>query len=153
MARLDEGQAAPGFTLPSDRGEVVTLSSFLGGRVVLVFYPKAMTSGCTQQVCAYRDSLGVYSSLNVAVLAISPDPVARLASFREKENLTFPLLSDESHEVLEAYGVWVEKSMYGRTYMGVERSTVVVGPDGLLEHLAYGVKPADDSARVLALLG
>lgn len=153
MARLEPGQPAPDFTLPSDGGDDVTLSSLRGAPVVLVFYPKAMTSGCTQQACEYRDSLTQFEGLGVTVLAISPDPVKRLEKFREKEGLTFPLLGDESHEVLEAYGVWVEKSMYGKKYMGVERSTFVVGADGALLHADYKVKPAGDAERVLALLG
>jgi len=153
VARLEVGQPAPDFTLPSDGGDDVTMSSLRGGPVVLVFYPKAMTSGCTQQACGYRDALAGFGDLGATVLAISPDPVARLVKFREKEGLTFPLLSDESHDVLGAYGVWVEKSMYGRTYMGVERSTFVVGPDGVLLHADYKVKAAGDAARVLALLG
>ena len=153
MARLEPGQPAPDFTLPSDGGDDVTLSALRGGPVVLVFYPKAMTSGCTQQACEYRDSLALFGKVDATVLAISPDPVPRLGKFREKEGLTFPLLSDESHEVLEAYGVWVEKSMYGKKYMGVERSTFVVGADGVLLHADYKVKPAGDAERVLALLG
>ncbi len=153
MARLEPGQQAPDFTLPSDGGHDVTLSALRGAPVVLVFYPKAMTSGCTQQACAYRDSLARFATLGVSVLAISPDPVARLERFRDKEALTFPLLGDESHAVLEAYGVWVEKTMYGRRYMGVERSTVIVGPDGVVQHADYKVAPAGDAERVLALLG
>ena len=104
MARLESGQPAPDFTLPSDAGEDVTLSALRGRPVVLVFYPKAMTSGCTQQACGFRDALAQFEGMDVAVLAISPDPVKQLVKFREKEGLTFPLLSDESHEVLEAYG-------------------------------------------------
>ncbi len=153
MARLAPGDFAPDFTLPSDAGDPVTLSSLRGSPVVLVFYPKAMTSGCTQQACGFRDALAAFGAVGATVLAISPDPVKQLVKFREKEGLTFPLLSDESHEVLEAYGVWVEKSMYGRTYMGVERSTFVVGPDGALTHADYKVKPGGDAQRVLALLG
>lgn len=152
MARLEPGTPAPDFTLPSDDDGEVTLSSLRGAPVVLVFYPKAMTSGCTQQACEFRDALGEFRSLDVTVLAISPDPVKRLAKFREKEGLTFPLLSDESHEVLKAYGVWVEKSMYGKKYMGVERSTFVVDADGVLAHADYKVKAGGDAARVLALL-
>lgn len=143
MARLEPGQPAPDFTLPSDGGDDVSLSSLRGAPVVLVFYPKAMTSGCTQQACAYRDSLGQFEGLGATVLAISPDPVSRLVKFREKEGLTFPLLGDESHEVLEAYGVWVEKSMYGKKYMGVERSTFIIGADGTLEHVLHKVKPGE----------
>jgi thioredoxin-dependent peroxiredoxin len=152
MARLEPGTPAPDFTLPSDGGDDITLSSLRGAPVVLVFYPKAMTSGCTQQACEFRDELGGFRALDATVLAISPDPVARLGKFRDKEGLTFPLLSDASHEVLEAYGVWVEKSMYGKTYMGVERSTFVVGPDGVLQHADYKVRPAGDATRVLGLL-
>ncbi len=153
MPRLAPGDTAPDFTLPSDADGEITLSSLRGGPVVLVFYPKAMTSGCTQQACGFRDSLAGFRDIGATVLMISPDPVKQLAKFREKEGLTFPLLSDESHEVLEAYGVWVQKSMYGRTYMGVERSTVVVGPDGVIQHADYKVKPAGDADRVLGLLG
>ena len=153
MARLEPGQPAPDFTLPSDGGNDVTLSSLRGAPVVLVFYPKAMTSGCTQQACEYRDSIRQFEGMGVTVLAISPDPVKRLEKFRAKEGLTFTLLGDESHEVLEAYGVWVEKSMYGKKYMGVERSTFVVGADGVLLHADYKVKPAGDAERVLAMLG
>lgn len=153
MARLAPGDTAPDFTLPSDGGDDVTLSGLRGAPVVLVFYPKAMTSGCTQQACGFRDALSAFGDLGATVLAISPDPLKQLVKFREKEGLTFPLLSDESHQVLEAYGVWVEKSMYGKKYMGVERSTFVVGPDGVLQHADYKVKPAGDAERVLALLG
>lgn len=153
MPRLTAGQQAPDFTLPSDGGGDITLSSLRGAPVVLVFYPKAMTSGCTQQACGFRDALASFGAVGATVMMISPDPVTRLVRFRDKEGLSFPLLSDESHGVLEAYGVWVEKSMYGRKYMGVERSTFVVGPDGLLVHADYKVKAAGDADRVLALLG
>lgn len=152
MDRLEPGQTAPDFTLPSDGGEDITLSSLRGAPVILYFYPKAMTSGCTTQACEYRDSQSAFATADTTVLAISPDPVKRLGTFRDKEGLTFPLLSDESHEVLEAYGVWVEKSMYGKTYMGVERSTFIVGADGLIVHADYKVKAPGDAARVLALL-
>ncbi|MSO43904.1 MAG: thioredoxin-dependent thiol peroxidase [Thermoleophilia bacterium] len=152
MARLTTGSTAPDFTLPSDGGGDITLSSLRGAPVVIIFYPKAMTSGCTTQACEFRDALTAFSAMSTRVLAISPDPVSRLVSFRAKEGLTFPLLSDESHEVLEAYGVWVQKSMYGRTYMGVERSTFVVDADGVIQQADYRVTPTGDAARVLALL-
>jgi len=152
MSRLEPGQPAPDFTLPSDDGDGISLSSLRGSPVVLVFYPKAMTSGCTQQACGFRDALSSFGKIGATVLMISPDPVKHLVRFREKEGLTFPLLSDESHEVLEAYGVWVEKSMYGREYMGVERSTFIVGPDGVLQHADYKVEPAGDAERVLGLI-
>jgi peroxiredoxin Q/BCP len=152
VARLEPGQPAPDFTLPSDAGEEVTLSSLRGAPVVLYFYPKAMTSGCTTQACEYRDSISAFAATGTTILAISPDPVKRLDTFRDKEGLTFPLLSDESHGVLEAYGVWVEKSMYGKKYMGVERSTFIVDADGVIAHADYKVKAPGDAARVLALL-
>ena len=105
MARLEPGQKAPDFTLQSDSGDEISLKSLKGAPVVLYFYPKAMTSGCTVQACDYRDRLKDFAKFDAHVLAVSPDPVARLAKFRDKEGLTFPLLSDESHAVLEAYGV------------------------------------------------
>ena len=152
MPRLEPGQPAPDFTLQSDSGESITLSALTGAPVVLVFYPKAMTSGCTQQACGFRDALSSFAKLDATVLMISPDPVKQLVKFREKEGLTFPLLSDESHEVLEAYGVWVEKSMYGKKYMGVERSTFVIDAKGTIVHADYKVKSTGDAERVLALL-
>jgi peroxiredoxin Q/BCP len=152
VARLEIGQTAPDFTLASDSGEEISLKSLTGKPVVIYFYPKAMTSGCTVQACDYRDRLKDFSKLGAHVLAVSPDPVARLAKFRDKEGLTFPLLSDESHAVLEAYGVWVEKSMYGKKYMGVERSTFVIDATGTIVHADYKVKSAGDAERVLALL-
>lgn len=152
MTRLQSGSPAPDFTLPSDGGEDVTLSGLRGAPVVIFFYPKAMTSGCTAQACGFRDHLADFSADGVTVLGISPDPVRRLERFREKEGLTFPLLCDAQHSVCEAYGVWVEKSMYGRTYMGVERSTFVIGTDGVIVHADYKVKPQGDAQRVLANL-
>lgn len=152
MARLQPGSPAPDFTLPSDGGEEVTLSALRGAPVVIFFYPKAMTSGCTVEACEFRDRLTDFSADGVTVLGISPDPVRRLERFREKEGLTFPLLSDAEHSVCDAYGVWVEKSMYGRTYWGVERSTFVVGPDGVLEEALYKVTPTGHAAAVLASL-
>jgi len=152
MARLEAGQPAPDFTLTSDSGEEISLTSLKGAPVVIYFYPKAMTSGCTVQACDYRDRLTDFGAQGAHVLAVSPDPVSRLAKFSDKEGLTFPLLSDESHAVSEAYGVWVEKSMYGKTYMGVERSTFVVDAAGTIIHADYKVKSSGDAARVLALL-
>ncbi len=152
MARLEPGATAPDFTLPSDTGEEISLTSLRGAPVVIYFYPKAMTSGCTTQACDYRDRLKDFSKLGAHVLAVSPDPVSRLVKFRDKEGLTFPLLSDESHEVLEKYGVWVEKSMYGKKYMGVERSTFVIDAKGTVLHADYKVKSTGDAERVLALL-
>lgn len=152
MPRLELGQMAPDFTLKSDTDEAISLTSLRGHVVVIYFYPKAMTSGCTTQACDYRDRLKDFSTQGVTVLGISPDPVSRLAAFREAEGLTFPLLSDESHEVLESYGVWVEKSMYGKTYMGVERSTFVVDAGGAIVHVNYKVKASGDAERVLGML-
>lgn len=149
VARLEPGQPAPDFTLPSDSGEDITLSSLRGAPVVLYFYPKAMTSGCTTQACEYRDSAGEFATAGATVLAISPDPVRRLEKFRDKEALTFPLLSDESHEVLEAYGVWVEKSMYGRKYMGVERATFLIDPKGKISEIWRKVRVTGHIKKVL----
>lgn len=151
MARLEPGQKAPDFTLQSDSGEEISLKSLKGSPVVLYFYPKAMTSGCTVQACDYRDRLKDFSKLGAHVLAVSPDPVARLAKFRDKEGLTFSLLSDESHAVLEAYGVWVEKSMYGKKYMGIVRSAFLI-QDGVVLNAWYKISPADTPTNLLKAL-
>ncbi len=152
MARLEPGQMAPDFTLACDDGTEVTLSSLRGSPVIVYFYPKAMTSGCTAQACEYRDHLKAFAKSGTAILGISPDPVSRLVKFRDKEGLTFPLLSDESHATLEAYGVWVEKSMYGKKYMGVERSTFVIDATGKILHADYKVKSTGDAEHALDLL-
>ena len=146
---LETGDQAPDFTLPDQHGKPVSLANLRGRMVVLYFYPKADTPGCTTQACGVRDHRLDYERANVAVLGVSPDPVAPIADFDEKYDLGFPLLSDQDHSVAEAYGVWVEKSMYGRTYMGNERTTFVIGPDGRITDVFRKVKPAEHDELVL----
>jgi peroxiredoxin Q/BCP len=149
---LQPGDAAPDFALPDQEGRPVRLSDLKGKVVVLYFYPKADTSGCTIQACGVRDHRADYERANAAVLGVSPDPVKAVHKFDQKYGLSFPLLADEDHSVAEAYGVWVEKSMYGRKYMGVERTTFVIGPDGLIQEIFRSVKPAEHDELVLGAL-
>jgi peroxiredoxin Q/BCP len=149
---LNVGDTAPDFTIPDQNGDPVTLSKLRGKPVVLYFYPKANTPGCTTQACGVRDHKTDYAKLGATVLGVSPDPVKPIAKFVDKFDLDFPLLSDEDHAVAEQYGVWVEKSMYGRTYMGNERTTFVIGPDGVITDVFRKVKPAEHDAKVLAAL-
>src|SRR5438445_2278821 len=149
----DSGDLAPDFTLPDQHGQPVKLSELRGRTVVLYFYPKADTPGCTAQACGVRDHEVDYREAGAVVLGISPDPVKRVARFDEKYGLGFPLLADEDHAVAEAYGVWVEKSMYGRRYMGAERTTFVIGPDGAIRNIFRKVKPAEHDDLVLGALG
>jgi peroxiredoxin Q/BCP len=151
--RLAPGDEAPDFTLPDADGNKVSLSSFRGQRVIIYFYPAAMTPGCTKQACDFRDSLASLAAAGLAVIGISPDNPAKLARFREKEALNFPLLSDADRSVLSAYGAYGEKMMYGKTTVGVIRSTFVVGPDGRLEQAQYGVKATGHVARLRKELG
>jgi peroxiredoxin Q/BCP len=146
------GDQAPDFTLPDQAGNPVSLSGLRGRNVVLYFYPKADTPGCTTQACGVRDHQADYEQADAVVLGVSPDPPKKIAKFDEKYGLGFPLLADEEHKVAEDYGVWVEKSMYGRTYMGMERSTFVIGPDGVIQDVFRKVKPAEHDERVLAAL-
>jgi thioredoxin-dependent peroxiredoxin len=146
------GDPAPDFTLPDQNGDPVTLSSYRGRRVILYFYPKADTPGCTTQACGVRDHRADYDRADAVVLGVSPDPVKRIVAFDQKYGLGFPLLGDEDHTVAERYGVWVEKSRYGRTYMGVERSTFVIGPDGVVQNVFRRVKPAEHDELVLGSL-
>ncbi len=151
--RLEPGAQAPDFTLPDADGAPVTLSSLRGKRVIVYFYPAAMTPGCTKEACDFRDSLSSLTSSGFAVLGISPDSPAKLAKFRDRDGLTFPLLSDPDHSVLEAYGAYGEKMMYGKKTVGVIRSTFVVGPDGKVEQAYYGVKATGHVARLRKELG
>ena len=146
------GDQAPDFTLPDQEGNPVSLSGLRGKTVVLYFYPKADTPGCTTQACGVRDHRPDYEQAGAVVLGVSPDPVKKVAKFDEKHGLGFPLLADEDHAVAEAYGVWVEKSMYGRTYMGNERTTFVIGPDGTVSDVFRKVKPAEHDDLVLGAL-
>jgi thioredoxin-dependent peroxiredoxin len=146
------GESAPDFTLPDQDGNPVSLSGLRGKTVVLYFYPKADTPGCTTQACGIRDHRADYANSDAVVLGVSPDPVKRIAKFDQKYGLGFPLLADEDHSVAQAYGVWVEKSMYGRKYMGMERSTFVIGPDGVITQVFRKVKPGEHDALVLGAL-
>jgi peroxiredoxin Q/BCP len=148
----EPGDIAPDFTIPDQDGNDVSLSGLRGKHVVLYFYPKADTPGCTTQACSVRDHRADYQGANAVVLGVSPDPVKKITKFADKFTLGFPLLSDEDHSVAEAYNVWVEKSMYGRTYMGMERSTFVISPEGTVTHVFRKVKPAEHDAKVLAAL-
>jgi len=146
------GDLAPDFTLPDQAGAPVSLSGLRGQTVVLYFYPKADTPGCTTQACGVRDHRADYAQAGAVVLGVSPDPVKRTAAFDQKYDLGFPLLADEDHQVAESYGVWVEKSRYGRTYMGAERTTFVIGPDGVIREVFRSVKPAEHDDLVLGAL-
>lgn len=149
---VEKGSPAPDFTLPSDTEGDVTLSSFRGRRVVLYFYPKDNTSGCTVQACDLRDTLPRFEGADAVVLGVSPDPIRSHAKFREKHQLNFPLLADEDHTVAEAYGVWKEKSMYGRTYMGIERSTFLIDESGNVLEAWRNVKAKGHADLVLEAL-
>lgn len=128
------GDAAPKFKLPTDGGGEISLSDFKGKTLVLYFYPKDDTSGCTKEACAFREHFDAFKAAGAEIVGMSPDPVKKHDKFKEKYDLPFVLASDEEKKTLDAYGVWVEKSMYGRKYMGVERSTFVIGPDGKIQH-------------------
>jgi thioredoxin-dependent peroxiredoxin len=151
--RLAPGDPAPGFTLPDADGNLVSLSSFRGQRVIVYFYPAAMTPGCTKEACDFRDNRDSLSSQGIAVLGISPDPPAKLAKFRDRDALTFPLLSDPDHSVQEAYGAYGEKKLYGKTTVGVIRSTFVIDADGAIEKAMYGVKATGHVGRLLTEIG
>lgn len=149
---VDEGMPAPDFTLPSDSGEAVTLSSFRGRKVVLYFYPKDDTPGCTTQACDLRDSMPKFEGLDAVVLGVSPDSVSSHAKFKTKFRLNFPLLADEEHRVAEAYGVWRQKSLYGRKYMGVERSTFIIDEAGVVQLAWRKVRPGGHAEKVASAL-
>jgi thioredoxin-dependent peroxiredoxin len=149
---IEIGDTAPDFTLPDQDGNPVKLSDLKGQKVVLYFYPKADTPGCTTQACGVRDHRPDYDAAGAVVLGVSPDPVKRVAKFHGKFDLGFPLLADEDHGVAEAYGVWVEKSMYGRKYFGNERTTFVISPDGFVTEVLRKVKPAQHDDLVLGAL-
>ena len=152
-ARLEPGRQAPDFALPDAQGRTVSLADHRGQRVVVYFYPKASTPGCTTQACDFRDSLERFAADGLAVIGISPDRPEALAQFAEEQSLTFPLLSDADHRVAEAYGAWGEKKNYGKTYEGLIRSTVVVGPDGDVELAQYNVRATGHVAKLRRDLG
>ena len=150
MTTLTIGAPAPTFTLLDDAGNTVDLAALRGQTVVLYFYPKDDTPGCTTQACGFRDRYAEVTDANAVVFGISPDSVASHAKFKKKFSLPFPLLADTDHAVCEAYGVWNEKSMYGKKYMGVTRSHVVIGPDGTLVDVQIKVSPEDSVKRAIA---
>ena len=149
---LREGDPAPDFTLTSDRGEAVTLSSLRGKPVVLYFYPKDDTPGCTTQACGIRDAYGEFERAGAVVLGVSPDDESSHVEFRDKYELPFTLLADEDHAVAEEYGVWGEKKYMGKSYMGINRSTFVIDADGNVRKAMRDVKPATHADDVLAAL-
>lgn len=149
---LKTGAKAPELTLATDTGETVKLSSFKGKNVVLFFYPKADTPGCTKEACEFRDFSKSFDKAKTVILGISPDPPARQAKFKTKYGLPYTLLADPDHTGAEAYGVWVEKSMYGRKYMGIERTTFLINPEGKIAKIFPKVKPAGHAEEVLAAL-
>jgi peroxiredoxin Q/BCP len=151
--RLAAGDLAPDFTLTGADGGQLSLSSLRGQRVIIYFYPAAMTPGCTKQACDFRDSRNDLSAAGFTVLGISPDAPAKLAKFRDKEGLEFPLLSDPSREVLKAYGAFGQKMMYGKSTVGVIRSTFVIDEDGKVEKASYGVKATGHVERLRKELG
>ncbi|MCE1187855.1 MAG: thioredoxin-dependent thiol peroxidase [Ignavibacteria bacterium] len=137
---IEIGKKAPDFTLKNQNGEKVSLKQFLGKKVVLYFYPKDMTSGCTVEACDFRDNIAALNNVNAIVLGVSPDSVELHKKFEAKHDLNFQLLSDVEKIVLEKYGVWKEKSMYGKKYMGVERTTVIIDEQGKISHIFAKVK-------------
>ncbi len=150
---IQVGDMVPDFALVSDEGKTIKLADLRGKQVVLFFYPKAGTSGCTTQACGFRDSFPVIEAANATVLGISPDEPAKLAKWKAKENLPYTLLSDPDHAVAEAYGVWGEKKMYGNTYMGIIRSHFVIDAEGTLADAQVKISPKDSVAKAVKFLG
>ena len=149
---LEAGAAAPDFTLPDQDGEEVSLSSLLGETIVLYFYPRADTPGCTTQACGVRDRSAEYKAADARVIGVSPDKVEAVAKFAGKFDLDFTLLADADHAVAEKYGAWVEKSMYGKKYMGVQRATFIIGPDGKIAKVFPKVQPKKHDDLMLKAL-
>ena len=153
MSALQVGDVAPDFTAVTDGGATVSLGDYRGRRVVLYFYPKDDTPGCTTQACGFRDNYPVIEEKNAVVLGVSPDSAKSHQKFKTKFDLPFTLLVDEDHAIAEAYGVWAEKSMYGKKYMGIERSHFVIDENGKIADAQVKVKPEDSVAKALAMLG
>jgi thioredoxin-dependent peroxiredoxin len=149
---IEAGTTAPDFTLPDQEGDDVSLSDFRGSPVVLYFYPKADTPGCTTQACGIRDHRADYEATGAVVLGVSPDSVKDVKKFADKQSLNFLLLADEDHAVCDLYGVWAEKSMYGRTYWGALRSTFLIDEEGVVRHVIPKVSPKTHDEQVLGLL-
>ncbi|MCK0111663.1 thioredoxin-dependent thiol peroxidase [Ornithinimicrobium sp. F0845] len=153
MSRLEPGQPAPDWTLPDADGSQVSLGDFAGRKLIIYFYPAAMTPGCTKQACDFRDNLAVLQGQGYSVVGISPDSPAKLAKFTDKESLTFPVLADEDKAVMNAYGAFGEKKLYGKTVTGVIRSTIVVDEEGRVELAKYNVKATGHVAMLAKALG
>ncbi len=149
---MNEGDPAPNISLDSDTGEHFELASLQGKNVVLYFYPKADTPGCTKEACEFRDTSKKFTKANTVIVGVSPDPAKAQAKFKDKFDLPFTLLADVEHKAAEAYGVWKEKSMYGKKYMGVERTTFVIGPDGRIKKIFPKVKVEGHAEEVLAAI-
>jgi thioredoxin-dependent peroxiredoxin len=149
---IEEGKPAPDFELESDSGETVKLSDFRGRSVVLYFYPKDDTPGCTTEACEFRDAYDVFRERGAEILGVSPDDVGSHGKFKTKYELPFTLLADPEHEVAEKYGVWGERSSYGKTSMGITRSTFIIDPDGNVARAMRGIKPAGHASDVLGSL-
>ena len=150
---VSEGDTAPDFTLPDQDGDEVTLSDLRGQPVVLYFYPKADTPGCTTQACGIRDHRADYEQAGAKIVGVSPDTVTAQKKFAQKFNLDFTLLADENHEIAELYGTWGEKKMYGKTYLGVQRATFIIDPEGKVAHVIPKASPKTHDDVVLAALG
>lgn len=153
MTRFEPGDTAPDFTLPDAQGNDVSLSDFRGSRVVVYFYPAAMTPGCTTQACDFRDSLDALTAQGITVLGVSPDKPEKLGQFAERDGLTFPLLSDADRSVMTAWGAFGEKKNYGKVVQGVIRSTIVVDAEGKVELAQYNVRAKGHVARIRKQLG
>jgi thioredoxin-dependent peroxiredoxin len=149
---LDAGDKAPGFELPNQNGELITLSDVLDQTLVLFFYPRADTPGCTTQACGVRDRRADYAEAGARVIGVSPDEVGAIDKFAGKHGLDFTLLADADHAVADKYGTWVEKSMYGKKYMGVQRATFIIGPDGKIAYVFPKVSPKTHDDVVLNAL-
>lgn len=152
MTELSEGKKAPAFTLPNENGEKISLKDYKGKNIILYFYPKDMTSGCTQEACDFRDAFPKFENTDAVVLGISKDPIKKHKQFIEKYDLPFSLLSDEEGEICEKYGVWKEKSMYGRKYMGIERSTFIIDKEGKINKIFRKVKVTGHVQEVIKSL-
>jgi peroxiredoxin Q/BCP len=150
---IGPGAPAPDFELPDQNGDPVRLSALRGRTIVLYFYPKADTPGCTTQACSIRDREAEYATAGVTVIGVSPDPVAKVKKFHDKRDLNFTLLADVDHAVCESYGVWGQKSMYGKTYMGAQRATFVIDADGCVVHVIPKASPKTHDDEVLKVLG
>ena len=150
MGKLEAGDKAPAFSLPDQDGTTVSLKDFKGGQVVLYFYPRDDTPGCTKEACQFNDNLRAFNKAGVKVVGISSDPAAKHQRFREKYGLEFPLLTDADHAVMEAYGAYGEKTLYGKKTVGVIRSTFLIGADGTIARAWYHVKADGHAAKVLA---